>query len=82
MTRRYASELQPVLGPDKDIPAPDIGTDEQTMAWIMDTYSVNAGYTVPGVVTGKPRQHRRLTGPVDGDVARRGPGRSGRAGAR
>jgi glutamate dehydrogenase (NAD(P)+) len=54
VTRRYASELQPVLGPDKDIPAPDIGTDEQTMAWIMDTYSVNAGYTVPGVVTGKP----------------------------
>lgn len=54
VTRRYASELHPVLGPDKDIPAPDIGTDEQTMAWIMDTYSVNAGYTVPGVVTGKP----------------------------
>ena len=54
VTRRYASELQPILGPDKDIPAPDIGTDEQTMAWIMDTYSVNAGYTVPGVVTGKP----------------------------
>jgi glutamate dehydrogenase (NAD(P)+) len=54
VTRRYASELHPVLGPDKDIPAPDIGTDEQTMAWIMDTYWVNAGYTVPGVVTGKP----------------------------
>jgi glutamate dehydrogenase (NAD(P)+) len=54
VTRRYASELQPILGPDKDIPAPDIGTDEQTMAWIMDTYSVNVGYTVPGVVTGKP----------------------------
>jgi len=54
VTRRYTSELQPVLGPDKDIPAPDIGTDERTMAWIMDTYSVNAGYTVPGVVTGKP----------------------------
>jgi len=43
-----------MLGPEKDIPAPDVGTDEQTMAWIMDTFSVNAGYTVPGVVTGKP----------------------------
>ena len=54
VTRRYTSELQPVLGPEKDIPAPDIGTDEQTMAWMMDTYSVNRGHTVPGVVTGKP----------------------------
>lgn len=54
VTRRYASELQPVLGPEKDIPAPDIGTDEQTMAWMMDTYSVNVGYTAPSVVTGKP----------------------------
>jgi len=54
VTRRYTSELIPVLGPEKDIPAPDIGTDEQTMAWMMDTYSANVGYTVPGVVTGKP----------------------------
>lgn len=54
VTRRYTSELHPVLGPDKDIPAPDIGTDEQTMAWLMDTYSTAVGYTVPGVVTGKP----------------------------
>ncbi|MEO3858555.1 Glu/Leu/Phe/Val dehydrogenase [Acrocarpospora sp. B8E8] len=54
MTRRYANEIQPLIGPEKDIPAPDVGTDEQTMAWIMDTYSVNAGYSVPGVVTGKP----------------------------
>jgi glutamate dehydrogenase (NAD(P)+) len=54
VTRRYTSEMLPVLGPERDIPAPDIGTDEQTMAWMMDTYSVNTGYTVPSVVTGKP----------------------------
>ncbi|WP_026534691.1 Glu/Leu/Phe/Val family dehydrogenase [Arthrobacter sp. H14] len=54
VTRRYTSEILPIIGPDKDIPAPDIGTDEQTMAWMMDTYSVNVGYTVPSVVTGKP----------------------------
>lgn len=54
VSRRYASELMPVIGPDKDIPAPDVGTDEQTMAWIMDTYSIHSGYTVTGVVTGKP----------------------------
>src|SRR5579875_2254274 len=54
VTRRYASEIGPIIGPEKDIPAPDVGTDEQTMAWLMDTYSVNKGYTVTGVVTGKP----------------------------
>jgi glutamate dehydrogenase (NAD(P)+) len=54
VTRRYTSEMLPVLGPDRDIPAPDIGTNEQTMAWIMDTFSVAHGHTVPGVVTGKP----------------------------
>ncbi|WP_322749210.1 MULTISPECIES: Glu/Leu/Phe/Val dehydrogenase [unclassified Frankia] len=54
MTRRYAAELVPLIGPEKDIPAPDVGTDEQTMAWIMDTYSTHTGYTAPGVVTGKP----------------------------
>jgi glutamate dehydrogenase (NAD(P)+) len=54
VTRRYTSEILPIIGPERDIPAPDIGTDEQTMAWMMDTYSVAAGYTVPGVVTGKP----------------------------
>ncbi|MBI4260741.1 MAG: Glu/Leu/Phe/Val dehydrogenase [Actinobacteria bacterium] len=54
LTRRYASELVPLLGPDRDIPAPDVGTDEQVMAWIMDTYSMNVGHSVPGVVTGKP----------------------------
>ncbi len=54
VTRRYASEIIPIIGPEKDIPAPDVGTDEQTMAWIMDTYSMHSGYTVTGVVTGKP----------------------------
>src|ERR1041384_7044887 len=54
MTRRYAAEILPFIGPEKDIPAPDVGTDDQVMAWIMDTYSMNVGYSVPGVVTGKP----------------------------
>ena len=54
VTRRYTSEILPIIGPDVDIPAPDIGTDERTMAWIMDTYSAAMGHTVPGVVTGKP----------------------------
>jgi glutamate dehydrogenase/leucine dehydrogenase len=54
LTRRYASEILPVIGPDQDIPAPDVYTDAQTMAWIMDTYSMMKGHTVPGVVTGKP----------------------------
>ncbi len=54
LTRRYASEILPLIGPERDIPAPDVGTDEQIMAWIMDTYSMNFGYSVPGVVTGKP----------------------------
>jgi len=54
MTRRYTSEIAPWIGIDRDIPAPDVGTDEQTMAWMMDTYAVWAGHTVHGVVTGKP----------------------------
>jgi len=54
LTRRYTSEIGIIIGPDKDIPAPDVNTDEQIMAWMMDTYSMNAGRTVPGVVTGKP----------------------------
>ncbi|MFV0634328.1 Glu/Leu/Phe/Val family dehydrogenase [Demequina sp.] len=54
VTRRYTSEILPIIGPEVDIPAPDIGTDERTMAWIMDTYSASVGHTVPGVVTGKP----------------------------
>jgi glutamate dehydrogenase (NAD(P)+) len=54
MTRRFASEILPFIGQDRDIPAPDLNTDAQIMAWIMDTYSVNVGHSVPGVVTGKP----------------------------
>jgi glutamate dehydrogenase (NAD(P)+) len=54
MTRRYASEILPLIGPERDIPAPDMGTDGQIMAWMMDTYSTREGFSVPGVVTGKP----------------------------
>jgi glutamate dehydrogenase (NAD(P)+) len=54
MTRRYASEISIIIGPERDIPAPDVYTNAQTMAWIMDTYSMTAGETVLGVVTGKP----------------------------
>ncbi|MFV5212189.1 Glu/Leu/Phe/Val family dehydrogenase [Azonexus caeni] len=54
ITRRYTSEIGVVIGPGKDIPAPDVGTNEQTMAWMMDTYSMNVGSTSTGVVTGKP----------------------------
>jgi glutamate dehydrogenase (NAD(P)+) len=54
MTRRYTSEIHNVIGPTRDIPAPDVNTNEQIMAWMMDTYSVNQGQTVTGVVTGKP----------------------------
>ena len=54
VTRRYTAELLPFIGPQEDIPAPDMATDEQTMAWLMDTYSTQVGYAVPEVVTGKP----------------------------
>ncbi|MGE5582285.1 MAG: Glu/Leu/Phe/Val family dehydrogenase [Bacillota bacterium] len=54
LTRRYTAAILPLLGPEKDIPAPDINTNAQIMGWIMDTYSTFAGYAVPGVVTGKP----------------------------
>jgi glutamate dehydrogenase (NAD(P)+) len=54
VTRRYTQEIIPFIGPQVDIPAPDLGTNEQTMAWMMDTYSVHVGNSVPGVVTGKP----------------------------
>ncbi len=54
LTRRYTSEIIDIIGPEKDIPAPDVNTNPQVMAWIMDTFSVNRGYSVPGVVTGKP----------------------------
>ncbi len=54
LTRRYTSELRGVIGPQEDIPAPDMATNEQTMAWIMDTYSMQVGHAVPEIVTGKP----------------------------
>ncbi|MEY2853120.1 MAG: hypothetical protein RL030_252, partial [Pseudomonadota bacterium] len=54
LTRRYTSEIGPLIGPQRDIPAPDVNTDAQIMAWMMDTYSTNVGATVTGVVTGKP----------------------------
>src|SRR5262247_4292664 len=54
MTRRYAAELLDFIGPERDVPAPDMNTNEQTMAWIMDTYSMHARHTVTAVVTGKP----------------------------
>ena len=54
LTRRYTSGILPIIGPERDIAAPDVNTNPQVMAWIMDTYSVNKGYSVPGVVTGKP----------------------------
>src|SRR5213076_2365571 len=68
MTRRYAAELIDFIGPEKDVPAPDMNTNEQTMAWIMDTYSMHARHTVTAVVTGKPieiggsRGRREATG--------------------
>ena len=64
VTRRYTAEVINMIGPQKDIPAPDLGTDEQVMAWMMDTYSQNQGYAVPAVVTGKPPE-------LGGSVARR-----------
>ena len=69
VTRRYTAEIINMIGPQKDIPAPDMGTNEQVMAWMMDTYSQNQGYAVPAVVTGKPPE-------LGGSVARReAPGR-------
>ena len=54
LTRRFTTEISPLIGPERDIPAPDVNTNAQTMAWMMDTYSMHNGYTIPGVVTGKP----------------------------
>ena len=55
LTRRFATETSPIIGPDSDIPSPDVNTNAQTMAWIMDTYSMHRGHTISSVVTGKPR---------------------------
>ena len=63
MTRRYTSEIIDFIGPEKDVPAPDVNTNEQTMAWIMDTYSMHMRHTVTSVVTGKPLEHRRFARP-------------------
>jgi glutamate dehydrogenase (NAD(P)+) len=65
LTRRFTSEIGPFIGPSKDIPAPDVGTDAQTMAWMMDTYSQETGFAQPGVVTGKPVE-------IGGSVGRNG----------
>jgi glutamate dehydrogenase (NAD(P)+) len=54
LTRRYATEISVLMGPQRDVPAPDVGTNAQVMAWIMDTYSMHAGHSIPAVVTGKP----------------------------
>jgi glutamate dehydrogenase/leucine dehydrogenase len=54
LTRRFFTEIEVLIGPERDIPAPDVNTNAQIMAWMMDTYSMHVGYTVPGVVTGKP----------------------------
>jgi len=56
MTRRYAAEISIIIGPEKDIPAPDVNTGGREMAWIMDTFSMHMGYACPGVITGKPRE--------------------------
>ena len=63
MTRRYTAELIEFIGPEKDVPAPDVNTNEQIMAWMMDTYSMHMRQTVTAVVTGKPHQHWRLARP-------------------
>ncbi len=65
LTRRYTTEISIIIGPDSDIPAPDVGTNGQIMAWLMDTYSMHAGHTVPAVVTGKPVSIGGSEGRVD-----------------
>ena len=70
MTRRFTSEIINEIGPEKDIPAPDVGTDGSTMAWIFDTYSMNKGHSVLGVVTGKPLTIGGSLGRVEATVAR------------
>ena len=71
LTRRYIAEIIEAIGPEKDIPAPDVNTNEQIMAWIMDTYSMHVGQTTTAVVTGKPVESADR-GPARGDGARRG----------
>ena len=71
LTRRYTQEMIPFIGPQVDVMAPDLGTNEQVMAWMMDTYSVHAGTTVPSIVTGKPVGSGRLAGPARSHRPRR-----------
>ena len=71
MTRRYTAELIEFIGPEKDVPAPDVNTNEQTMAWMMDTYSMHMRQTVTAVVTGKPLEHGRIARPPRSHRTRR-----------
>ena len=71
MTRRYTAELANWLGPEKDVPAPDVGTGEQTMAWVMDTYAMHLGQATTAVVTGKAHRTGRLSRTARSDRARR-----------
>ena len=78
LTRRYTAELAPYIGPKEDIPAPDMATNEQTMAWLMDTYSMQKGYAVPEVTTGKPISIGGSVFRARGNRCRRGHGRRAR----
>ena len=78
ITRRFTAELAPFIGPQLDIPAPDMATNEQTMAWMMDTYSMQKGYAVPGDRHGQADLDRRLAVPARGDRRRRRDGRRAR----
>ena len=71
LTRRYTAAILPLLGPERDIPAPDMNTDARIMGWIMDTYSMFKGYAVPGVVTGKPIEIGGVAGQEGSHRARR-----------
>ena len=79
MTRRFATEISILIGADRDIPAPDVNTDGQTMAWIMDTLSMHLGYSAPASVTGKPIEVGGSLGRDRGDRSRRDDLRGGRA---
>ena len=72
LTRRYTQEMIPFIGPQVDVMAPDVGTNEQVMAWMMDTYSVHMGHTVPGIVDGQAGAARRFAGTARSDGPRRG----------
>ena len=73
LTRRYTTEIGVLIGPDRDIPTPDVNTGSQTMAWIMDTYSMQHGHTIPAVVTGKPQAIGGTRGRRGGHQPRRLP---------